>query len=75
MLILIFFHVFIANTVIPKISSLIKARKRDSRGADAEEVGSEAAPEVVLVNGIFGQTSSYRTEGVLSNVKKASIST
>jgi len=30
---------------------------------------------VVLVNGIFAQTSNYRTEGVVSNVKKPSIST
>jgi hypothetical protein len=75
MLILILFHVFIANSVIPKISGLIKARKTDSKGAGAEGEVSEAASEVVLVNAIFAQTGGYRTEAVMSNVKKSSVST
>jgi hypothetical protein len=75
MLILVLFHTFMTDTVIPRISSLIKARKASVTGVEASEVIAEVSSAVYLANNILALTANYCEGVVETSVKKSSIST
>jgi len=73
MLILVLFHTFMTDTVIPRISSLIKARKVSVTGVEASEVIIEDSSAVALANNALALTANYSRPNVVRNVKKSSI--
>jgi len=75
MLILVLFHTFMTDTVIPRISSLIKARKASVTGVEASEVIAEDSSAVSLANATLALTANYSAGVVETSVKKSSIST
>jgi len=75
MLILVLFHTFMTDTVIPRISSLIKARKATSGGVSSSSVILEDVSAVALANNTLALTANYSSGVVERSVKKSSIST
>lgn len=75
MLILVLFHTFMTNTVIPRISSLIKARKVRDISGDSSSNNEEDSSAVVLANNVLALTSNYSSGIVENSVKKSSINT
>lgn len=75
MLILVLFHTFMTNEVIPRISSLLKARKVREGSSISSGEGSEDSSAVALANNALALTANYSTPIVENSVKKSSIST
>jgi len=75
MLILVLFHTFMTDTVIPRISSLFKARKVRETGVWSSTAIVEDSSAVALVNNALALTATYSTPIVENNVKKSSINT
>jgi hypothetical protein len=75
MLILVLFHTFMTNEVIPRISSLLKARKVREGSSISSREGSEDSSAVALVKGTLALTANYSVGVSERSVKKSSIST
>jgi hypothetical protein len=75
MLILVLFHTFMTNEVIPRISSLLKARKVREGSSISSGEGSEDSSAVALANNALALTANYSTPIVENSVKKSSINT
>lgn len=75
MLILVVFHTFMTDTVIPRISSLIKARKAGVGSVSGSSVIVEDSSAVALGNATLALTANYSMGVSERSVKKSSIST
>jgi hypothetical protein len=75
MLILVLFHTFMTDTVIPRISSLIKARKASVGSVSGSSVIVEDSSAVALGNATLALTANYSMGVSERSVKKSSIST
>ena len=75
MLILVVFHTFMTDTVIPRISSLIKARKASVKSVEGSAVVVEELSGVALANNTLALTANYSVGVTPRSVKKSSINT
>lgn len=75
MLILVLFHTFMTDTVIPRISSLIKARKASVGSVSSSSVIVEDSSAVALANNTLALTANYSVGVTNRSVKKSSINT